>query len=263
MKRLVLIALVLFVVLGVGTIYAQGMGRAFAVKIAPSDGAITLDGVIDKEDEPWKFAIPVYIVTDTATGGILTPVWQQFGTHTNDFQAATEKHRGILDSSGIFYFLWDATNLYIASAQYDDSIIGGWSPNPWEGDGWEIYVGSKVNWTVEPLRVELTVWNGKVPVLATGVVAQPDVQKSAVKIDFDGGRYWTESIVQLKKFGIDGTKIKVGDSVSFDIEVDDADIPTNPHQHKVAWSSGGNGMWNTPALASMLTFLDFPPADYR
>jgi hypothetical protein len=261
MKRLVLLVLVLFVVLGVSTIYAQGMGRAFAVKIAASDGAIKLDGVLDKENEPWKFAIPVYIVVDTATGGILTPIWQQFGTHTNDFQPAAEKHRGITDSSAIAYILWDATNLYVATAQYDDAILGGWSANPWNSDGYELYVGSKVNWTVEPLRVELTVWNGKVP--PAPIVAQPDVMKSAVTIDFDQGRYWTESIIQLKKFGLDGTKITDGTSVSFDLEIDDADIPANPHQHKLAWASGGNGMWNTPALAGMLTFLGFPPADYR
>jgi len=262
MKRLVLLALVLFVVLGVSFVSAQGMGRAFAVKIdASMAGSIKLDGVLDKENEPWKFAIPVYIVVDTATGGILTPIWQQFGTHTNDFQAATEKHKGITDSSALVYILWDATNLYVATAQYDDIILGGWSPNPWNSDGWEMYVGNGLNWTVEPLREELTVWNGKLP--AAPIVAQPDSgMKSAVKIAFDAGQYWTESIIPLKKYNIDGTKAE-GKTVMFDFEIDDADVPANPHQHKLAWASGGNGMWNTPALAGELTFLGLPPKEYQ
>jgi hypothetical protein len=262
MKRLVLIALVLFVVLGVGSIYAQGMGRAFAVQIdTKADGAVKVDGVLDKENEPWKFAIPIYVVADTPTGGILTPVWQQFGTHNSKDENPPRTHRGIFDSSAIFYILWDATNLYVASAHYDDIILGGYSPNAWENDGWELYVGSSTNFTFQPLRTELTAWDGKIPA-GKWIAREPDFMQSAVVINYDRGFYTTESIINLKAYGLNG-KIKEGLTVTFDIEIDDSDDPTVPRVNKLAWASGGDAMWNTPALAGEITFLGRAPKEYQ
>ncbi|MBI2914766.1 MAG: hypothetical protein HYY08_02460 [Firmicutes bacterium] len=260
MKKLaiVLMAVAMVMVLSVGLVYAHGGGRAFAVKINSDDYEVAVDGVLD--DDAWKMAIPFYIVADTADGGILTPKFQQFGTHATsaaNLGFAGVEHEGIKDTSGIFYILWDDNNLYMAAQVYDDKIMGSLR-NPWEQDGIEWYLGTSHDGkSARQIFVSILKENKPIP---DGVVTSVPEATIAASINSEKSYYTIEIAYPLSALALSPAE---GATIGFEMEIDDLDDPAVGRNHKVGWSSGQNMAWNTPSLHGDLTFLGLAPEELQ